>query len=69
MESATGYDAAAAQERWQSFWEADGTFVFVEQWADAEDAIAALKRGGQGRATFLPLDTIRRDDLVGFAAN
>ena len=34
--------------------------VVVEQWADAEDAIAALKRGGQGRATFLPLDTIRR---------
>ena len=27
MESAIGYDAAAAQERWQSFWEADGTFV------------------------------------------
>ncbi|KPV48141.1 chromosome segregation protein SMC, partial [Kouleothrix aurantiaca] len=36
--------------------------VVVEQWADAEDAIAALKRGGQGRATFLPLDTIRRGD-------
>ena len=27
MESARTYDAAAAQERWQEFWEADGTFV------------------------------------------
>ena len=27
MESARTYDAAAAQERWQKFWEADGTFV------------------------------------------
>ena len=34
--------------------------IVVERWADAEDAIAALKRGGQGRATFLPLDTLRR---------
>jgi chromosome segregation protein len=34
--------------------------IVVERWQDAEDAIAALKRGGQGRATFLPLDTIRR---------
>ena len=34
--------------------------IVVERWADAEDTIAALKRGGQGRATFLPLDTIRR---------
>lgn len=33
--------------------------IVVEHWADAEDAIEALKRGGQGRATFLPLDTIR----------
>ena len=23
----TGYDARAAQERWQAFWEADKTFV------------------------------------------
>ena len=23
----TGYDARAAQERWQAFWEADQTFV------------------------------------------
>jgi chromosome segregation protein len=34
--------------------------IVVERWADAEDTIAALKRGGQGRATFLPLDSIRR---------
>ena len=34
--------------------------IVVERWADAEEAIVALKRGGQGRATFLPLDTIRR---------
>jgi chromosome segregation protein len=34
--------------------------IVVEHWADAEDTIAALKRGGQGRATFLPLDTLRR---------
>jgi len=33
--------------------------IVVECWVDAEDAIEALKRGGQGRATFLPLDTIR----------
>ena len=40
MEPARSYDAAAAQDRWQQFWEADGTFVFVEQWADA-DALQA----------------------------
>lgn len=34
--------------------------IVVERWADAEDAIEALRHGGQGRATFLPLDTIRR---------
>jgi chromosome segregation protein len=33
--------------------------IVVERWDDAEEAIAALKHGGQGRATFLPLDTIR----------
>jgi chromosome segregation protein len=33
--------------------------IVVERWADAEEAIEALKRGGQGRATFLPLDTVR----------
>lgn len=32
--------------------------IVVEHWSDAEAAIDALKRGGQGRATFLPLDTI-----------
>ncbi|MDO5534246.1 MAG: leucine--tRNA ligase [Propionibacteriaceae bacterium] len=30
MESARTYDAAAAQERWQQFWEADGTFVAAD---------------------------------------
>jgi chromosome segregation protein len=34
--------------------------IVVERWEHAEEAIGALKRGGQGRATFLPLDTIRR---------
>lgn len=34
--------------------------IVVERWADAEEAIDALKRSGSGRATFLPLDTIRR---------
>lgn len=33
--------------------------VVVDQWADAEAAIAQLKRSGTGRATFLPLDTLR----------
>lgn len=33
--------------------------IVVEDWQDAEDAIAALKKNGAGRATFLPLDTIR----------
>jgi chromosome segregation protein len=33
--------------------------VVVERWEDAEDAIAELKRSGAGRATFMPLDTIR----------
>jgi chromosome segregation protein len=33
--------------------------IVVERWADADAAIAALKRGGQGRATFLPLDNLR----------
>lgn len=33
--------------------------VVVETWADAEAAIALLKREGAGRATFLPLDTMR----------
>jgi chromosome segregation protein len=33
--------------------------IVVERWADAEAAIAYLKRAGAGRATFQPLDTIR----------
>jgi len=33
--------------------------VVVETWQDAEAAIALLKRANGGRATFLPLDTIR----------
>ncbi len=38
--------------------------IVVETWQDAEDAIAELKRSNLGRATFLPLDTLRtgRDD-------
>ncbi|MFV0405918.1 MAG: leucine--tRNA ligase [Propioniciclava sp.] len=31
MEPARSYDAGAAQERWQKFWEADGTFVAREE--------------------------------------
>jgi len=33
--------------------------IVVERWADAEAAITLLKRVGGGRATFLPLDTVR----------
>jgi chromosome segregation protein len=33
--------------------------IVVARWADAEAAIAQLKRAGAGRATFLPLDTIK----------
>ncbi len=33
--------------------------VVVSRWADAERAIAMLKQSGAGRATFLPLDTLR----------
>lgn len=33
--------------------------IVVPAWQDAEAAIAELKRSGAGRATFLPLDTIR----------
>ncbi|MFZ2488701.1 MAG: chromosome segregation protein SMC [Anaerolineae bacterium] len=33
--------------------------IIVEQWADAEQAINWLKRTPGGRATFLPLDTLR----------
>jgi len=33
--------------------------IVVEDWAAAEEAIAYLKRTKRGRATFLPLDTVR----------
>ncbi len=33
--------------------------VVVSTWGDAERAIAMLKQSGAGRATFLPLDTLR----------
>jgi chromosome segregation protein len=33
--------------------------VVTETWQDAEEGIALLKRSGAGRATFLPLDTLR----------
>ena len=33
--------------------------IVVERWEDAEDAIADLKRSGSGRATFMPLDSLR----------
>ena len=33
--------------------------IIVEEWADAEHAIDWLKRTNGGRATFLPLDTLR----------
>lgn len=39
--------------------------IVVETWRDAEDAIAELKRGGQGRATFLPLDTLKNTSRGG----
>jgi chromosome segregation protein len=33
--------------------------IVVERWADAEAAIVHLRRTGAGRATFLPLDSLR----------
>ncbi|HEX6290273.1 MAG TPA: chromosome segregation protein SMC [Herpetosiphonaceae bacterium] len=33
--------------------------IVVERWSDAEAAIAQLKRTNTGRATFLPLDTLK----------
>ncbi len=33
--------------------------IVTATWNDAEAAIAALKKSGQGRATFLPLDSLR----------
>ncbi len=44
--------------------------LVVESWPDAEAAIAYLRQGQRGRATFLPLDTVRpvqRLDLPGDA--
>ncbi len=53
--------------------------IVTTNWDDAEAAIAALKKDGQGRATFLPLDTIRSggdnraptsgDGVIGVAAS
>ncbi len=39
--------------------------IVVEKWADAEAAIAFLKSAGAGRATFLPLDSLRGSDQRG----
>jgi len=36
--------------------------IVVARWDDAEAAIEALRRSGAGRATFLPLDTLRHGD-------
>jgi chromosome segregation protein len=33
--------------------------IVVESWSDAETAIAFLREGGRGRATFLPVGTVR----------
>lgn len=38
--------------------------IIVETWADAERAIAHLKTTHGGRATFLPLDTLRPSDPI-----
>ncbi len=52
--------------------------VVVDSWADAEQAIAFLREGGRGRATFLPVGTVRPvsrldvpadDALVGIGAD
>ena len=52
--------------------------LVVESWSDAERAIAYLREGRRGRATFLPLDTVRprrrldaprEPGLVGVAAD
>ncbi|MCU0492337.1 MAG: chromosome segregation protein SMC [Chloroflexaceae bacterium] len=36
--------------------------IVVDTWQDAEEAIAELKRSGVGRATFMPLDSLRRTE-------
>ena len=42
--------------------------VVTRHWADAEQAIALLKRSGAGRVTFLPLDTLRPPTRPGLPA-
>jgi chromosome segregation protein len=39
--------------------------IVVESWSEAEAAVAYLKAGERGRATFLPLDTVRSGSRVG----
>ncbi len=39
--------------------------IVVDHWRDAEEAIAELRRSGVGRATFLPLDSLRRPPADG----
>jgi chromosome segregation protein len=41
-----------------------GQDIVVETWADAEAAVGFLKKTGGGRATFLPLDTVRPPELI-----
>lgn len=41
-----------------------GQDIVVETWADAEAAIGFLKQIGRGRATFLPLDTVRLPEPI-----
>lgn len=36
--------------------------IVVERWEDAEAAIDELKRGGAGRATFMPLDSLKNPE-------
>ena len=36
--------------------------IVVERWEDAEQAIAELRKSGAGRATFMPLETLRTVD-------
>ena len=42
--------------------------IVVERWEDAEQAIGELKRSGAGRATFMPLDSLRGGGERGGAA-
>ncbi|TEU16239.1 MAG: chromosome segregation protein SMC [Anaerolineales bacterium] len=41
-----------------------GQDIVIETWADAEAAIGFLKQTGRGRATFLPLDTVRSPEPI-----